>query len=229
MIHENYSRMKIKSTIFVLLLLQSNLFAQKEYVADSLKVGITDRKLNGFLCLITDVTINERMLFTSVGMGGAFLFADKYYIGGYGIGLISPNVQSNVIIDNINSDYQLNYAHGGIWLGIIESPCKRIETSFSLKIGWGALFLHNINSFIDYNKARREFFVITPQFETGILITNWLKINLGIGVRFLSGISTLSKSSNGNTAKLYNLSDFEGYTVSFTLNFGSFCNNSAFK
>ena len=221
--------MKIKFTIIVLLLLQLSLFAQKEYVNDSLNTSLSYRKFNGFLCILTDITWNEHMQFTSAGMGGALLFADKYYIGAYGVGLMSTLKKSNILIDNVKGDFQLNYAHGGLWLGMFDAPCKGIENSFSLKFGWGAMFMYNPNYIIDYNKARTEFFVITPNFETSVLITNWLKIHIGVGVRFLAGISSQFKNSNGNTANIYNLSDFEGFVTSFSLSFGSFYNKSALK
>ncbi len=212
--------------ILVLLLLQLMLHAQEESIVDSLKENLSHRKLNGFLSLITDFTINEHQQFASVGMGGAFIVANKFYIGGYGLGLISPLRRSDILTDNTLSDYHLNYAHGGLWLGIIDSPCKQIHSTFSLKIGWGSLFMHNINNTMDYSTYRDDFFVITPQLETGIVITNWLRVNFGLGVRFLSGISALYRDSNGNMSNIYSSSDFEGLITSFTLNLGSFCNKN---
>jgi len=214
--------MKRKSFIFLLFLFQFTLYAQNKSTSDTIKGNLSNRKLNGFLSLINDFTINEHQHFFSVGMGGAFLFANKYYFGGYGLGMISSLHRSDILTDNKIENYQINYSHGGLWMGIIDSPNKKINTSISIKIGWGAIFMYNINSTINYNLNRDEFLVITPQFEAGILITNWLKLNLGFGVRFLNGISSFYKDSNGNISPLYNSSDFEGFITSFTLSFGSF-------
>ena len=175
--------MKKISLIFLLLLLQFTLYAQKKSTNDTIKTNLSYRKLNGFLSLINDFTINEHQHFSSVGMGGALLFANKFYFGGYGLGMISSLHRSDILADNILKNYQLNYAHGGLWMGIIDSPHKKINTSASIKIGWGALFMYNINSTINYSIYRDEFLVITPQFEAGILMTNWLKLNLGFGCK----------------------------------------------
>jgi len=211
-----------KRLLFLLLLLQFTLYAQKESNNDTILPKLPNRKISGFLSLINDFTINENQQFSSIGIGGAFLFANKFYFGGYGLGMITSLHRSDILTDNILNNYQLNYAHGGLWLGIIDSPNQKINTSFSIKLGWGALFMYNINSTINYNNYRDEFLVITPQFETGILITNWLKLNIGFGVRFLNGISTLYKDSKGNFSPVYHSSDYEGFITSFTLSFGNF-------
>ncbi|NVN94955.1 MAG: hypothetical protein HXX18_06695 [Bacteroidetes bacterium] len=215
--------MKRKFVLFFLFMLQISLYGQKEVVIDTTKTNFPQRKLNGFLSLINDFTLNDNQQFASAGMGVAFLFANKFYIGGYGLGLISVLHRSDVLADNKMENYHLNYAHGGLWLGIIDSPCKKNQASISLKIGWGALFMNDVNNTINYNAYRDEFLIITPQFEIGVLITNWLRADLGLGVRFLSGISTFYKDSNGNMSLVYHSSDFEGFISSLRLSFGSFC------
>ncbi len=221
--------MKRIAILIFLLLLQFTMFAQKENIIDSLYASLDHRKLNGFISLVSDITINEHIQFASTGIGAAFLFGNKFFIGGYGLGLVSTIQKSDILTDNTMLDYHLNYAHGGLWLGIIDSPCKRFHSSFSIKMGWGALFMYNINSPITYNLNRDEFIVITPQIETDIFITNWLRINFGLGVRFISGFSAQYKDSNGNFNNIYNSSEFEGFIASFSLNFGSFCNQSSKK
>ncbi len=213
--------MKKRLAIVIFLLLQLAVYAQNSDVGDSLKANISHRKLNGFLSMITDFTINEHQQFASTGIGGAFLFFDKFYVGGYALGLISPLYQRD-IFNNTSNDLQLNFAHGGLWLGVIESPYKKIHSTFSLKIGWGALFLHNNNSATDIDLGRTEFLVIMPEIETEIMITNWLQASFGIGVRFLSGVSAQYKDTNANLINIYNPSDFEGLIASFTLSFGNF-------
>lgn len=215
--------MRKSSLILIFLLYQLLLNAQINNVNDSLTSIVSNRRLNGFLTLITDITMNDNRQFVMTGIGGAFSFNDKFYVGGYGMGLTTSIYQQWSFNGNKSAEYQLNFAHGGLWLGLIDEPCKRFQNKFSIKIGWGALFLQNINTVINYNSARDEFLIISPQIETGIALTDWLRINLGIGVRFLSGISTLYKDQNGIMTKIYKSSDFEGINGSLTLSFGSFC------
>ncbi|MFZ4398947.1 MAG: hypothetical protein ACOYO1_02845 [Bacteroidales bacterium] len=215
--------MKKKSVIVIFLFFYFILPAQKKMINDSLNIGSSDRLINGFLTLITDVTINEHKHFVMTGIGGAFLLKDKFFIGAYGIGLISSIHQSVNAIDYQLIDCQLNYAHGGLWFGIKDVPCRKFQKTFNLKIGWGAVFLYNINNSINYNTARDEFLVITPQIETSYALTNWLRINIGLGVRFISGLSKQYIDRNGKRTDMYKSSDFEGFNTTITLSIGSFC------
>jgi hypothetical protein len=209
--------------LIVLFLLQLSLIAQNNYVKDSLKVSDSQRKLNGFLTMLTDYTINEHHHFAMTGIGGAFLINNKYYFGAYGLGLISSLKGSDFITYHTMNDLQLNYAHGGLWLGIIDAPCNKLHFTFNIKIGWGALFMYNPNNIINFNEKRDQFIVVTPEFQTNLIMTNWLRADVGIGVRFLSGISVSYKDANGNLINVYNSSDFEGFIASLTFSFGSFC------
>jgi len=213
------------TVLLFILLLHITVFSQNEN--DSLKSISSNRKLNGFITLLSDFTINEHQQFAMTGMGCAFLFNDRFFIGGYGIGLVSSLHRSGILTADLLNNYQLNYAHGGLWLGIIDSPYKKIHGIFSIKLGYGALFMHNVNTTIDYNINRDEFFVITPQIESVLLLTDWLRVNLGLGVCFLSGISIQYQAANGEKIFIYNSSDFEGFVASISFNFGSFYNKSS--
>jgi hypothetical protein len=206
-----------KTTILIFLIcFHFTLFAQIKTQGDSIK----PRKLKGFVSLLTDVTINDQVHFSSVGMGGAYLIGNSIFIGCYGLGLASSLHLSDISSDKTFNDYHINYAHGGLGLGYIDYPSRLIHVNFTLKIGWGALFLNDINKTINYNFKRSEFIVITPQYELEIMVTNWLRLDFGLGVRFIKGMKLDYIDTNGMIKNIYNPSDFEGLIASFALKLG---------
>ncbi|MCX6229969.1 MAG: hypothetical protein NTZ33_00365 [Bacteroidetes bacterium] len=213
--------MKKTTLLIFLICFHFSLFAQIRTQNDSIK----PHKFKGFVSLLTDVTINEQQHFSTVGMGGAYFFGNSMFIGCYGLGLVSPIHLSDILSDNTFNDYHVNYAHGGLWLGYIDYPSRLIHVNFTLKIGWGAIFLDDINKTINYNYKRSEFLVITPQYELEVMVTNWLRLDFGLGIRFISGMKLNYTDANGINRNLYNSSDFEGLIASFALKLGKI-NNS---
>jgi len=146
--------------------------------------------MNGFFSLLTDVTVNEKIHYSSAGIGGAILLNKSFYIGGYGLGIASSLHLTDLISDKNLKDYNVNFAHGGLWLGIKNEPQRLIHINYSLKLGLGALFLDDVNTTINFNQNRVQFFVISPAFDFEISATRWIKLNFGVGVRFVSGFTS---------------------------------------
>lgn len=208
----------MKKTIIILLFLYSIPFvisAQQLQKSDS-----NDRKFNGFLSMLTDVTVNEKIHFSSSGIGGALLINNSFFIGGYGMGIASSLHRSDLISDNNLKDYHVNFAHGGLWLGYKNEAKKLIHVNYSLKLGWGALFFEDVNSTINYNQNRIQFFVATPCFDFEIAAYRWINFNIGIGVRFISNFTSTYTDANKIQRKLFSSNDFEGFILNFAINFG---------
>ena len=81
----------------------------------------------------------------------------------------------------------LDFGHGGIWLGYIFKPKKLIHYNISSKFGWG-------NIRISEKQGSHEpilsdnVFCFTPQIEGEINISYWFRINASVGYRLVEGV-----------------------------------------
>jgi hypothetical protein len=185
--------------------------------------SLCNKKITGIVFTITDVTFSKQINYTSCGIGGALQINDKAYLGIYGMGLMSEIKASDFNYKNEISDYQVSFSNGGIFVGYKNTQLKNISFSSTLKFGYGAIFMYNSQLVIDYNYYRDEVIIINPSFDTEIYITNWLKLNVGVGVKFIHGFSEKFINQDGNQIQLYNGKSFEGFNLSFSLFLGSFC------
>lgn len=161
----------------------------------------------------------------SAGGEAAFIFGNAFYIGGYGMGLSTRHFKEGLdTIVNINSPV-ISFNHAGFWLGYLYKSNKIFHPGISTKIGWGNISLFDRNSDPDFNadKATDRVMVITPQIELDINLTNWLKINIGAGFRFVTGIDKTYKFENSSIVnKYYDLKDFNSPIGTVTIIIGGF-------
>jgi len=198
-----------------------------------------DGKLNvsGFGGLIVDFSSVMDEFAVGVGGGGAVIFNQAFYIGGYGIGLstdhrvtlerYSPGEKENEILSN----YRVNFGHGGFWLGYIHQSYKAIHFGASAKLGWGEVSLYQGGTY-DYNHDYNSYagdncFVFIPQAEAEINLAKWFKINVGVGYRLVSGLNRTYQYQEPGTGNLvekeyYDSKDFNSFTGNITLMFGWF-------
>jgi len=187
--------------------------------------SLCSKKVTAILSTFTDLTFSKNLSFVSCGLGGAIRFDDKIFIGLYGLGLISE-IKGKELNNNISTqNYNLNFSHGGIWLGYLTTNLADFSFSASLKAGYGAAFLYNPNTAIDFNNGRDDFFIILPSINSEVFITEWLKLNIGFGASFIKGFSSTYINEIGKKLNYYKHSSFEGANLSFALFFGSFCKN----
>lgn len=184
---------------------------------------LCQKKLTGMVMAITDITFTKQNVYTSCGIGGALRFNDRFYIGIYGLGLMTNLKSSDFNNLKSSANYQLSFSQGGLSMGYINSNIRKVLLSFSLKTGYGAVFMYNPQYVIDYTIARDEFLIVTPSFDAEFFIANWLKLNIGCGIRFIHGFSTRYFDQNGVKTLYYKSSALEGVNLSFSLFFGSFC------
>ena len=217
--------MKKILTLLLLLISLSNLSAQDstevKYLVNNPKVSIS-----GFGGILSETSILDHGLSESVGAGGALTITDYFFIGGYGLSLTSNNYISDLIIPQappldstfMGKKLRTSFSHAGIWVGGILFPKKRVHVGISTRIGWGSVhlekadvaYVNNANYLLDY--TNNKVFVVTPQVELEVNITSWLKVNLGVGYRYVSGISF-------DRFKSY---DFNTPQITFGLYFGGF-------
>ena len=93
--------------------------------------GLTS--VSGFGGFLMDFSqINGKMA-VSTGGGGAAIFNQVFYFGGYGLGHYSEFEYVNPEDSLVNAD--LRFGHGGFWLGFITKPKKLVHFNFSTKLG----------------------------------------------------------------------------------------------
>lgn len=188
-----------------------------------------EMKISGFGGPIMGFSSVQNDFAFFMGGGGAVLFNQKFFLGGYGIGLTTPHYVTlqnpkNYFNNQIDYKGKVEFGHGGFWLGYIHQPWKPIHFAVSSKIGWGALHLYDPNydksySTADYNDA---VFVVTPQIEVEFNMNTWLKINVGAGYRLVNGVNEYYTMTDGSTKKIFDPKDYSKPELTLNLYFGLF-------
>jgi len=213
--------LNINKSIFLNLLIYwfsiSLAFAQS-YSADS------NSKPNNSWFVATDYekTLSQSLEYSSIGFAASFLIKDRGFIGFYASGIISEinfvDLNNDISLYN---DKKVNFAHGGIYLGIRTLSYKKNYTLFTVKVGRGSIYLYNNENYYNYSLGRDNLWVITPAIETNLKMLNWIYLKFNVGVKFIGGLSAYS-FKNGNKIPLYNNSNFEGLIIGFSF---KFCKN----
>lgn len=126
-----------------------------------------------------------------VGGGGALMMS-PIFIGGYGMGTKYPSFE---IKGEENAGlYDIKFGHGGLWIGMMPKEYKLIHLFASTKIGWGKARLRQDkeNIFVD------RIFVLTPEVGFEVNLTDWLKLGVSAGYRWVNGVTRLPELSNGD-------------------------------
>jgi hypothetical protein len=215
---------KLLFPLFILLMIQMNhLLAQEEKPMQYLLSG-QHLKISGFGAPIVEFSSINNEFAVSVGGGGAAIFNQTFFIGGYGEGLSTGHYLYN-LASEVNIDQpRISFGHGGFWLGYLYKANKAVHGAFSLKLGWGQISLYD-NTYtydpMDY-KARDGVFVVTPQLEMELNLTTWFKVNIGAGYRLVTGVDKTYLNDQGMRVKYYNTADFSSPVGSLTFMFGYF-------
>jgi hypothetical protein len=185
----------------ILLLICRGLNAQ-----DTLSVNDTLKNpkifISGFGGILSETSVLRNVMAECVGAGGALSINNCFFIGGYGLSLTSKHTINDLVLtQEVDSLYYMgtalrtNFSHAGIWIGGIFFPKKRFHLGISTRLGWGNIHLteSTVNSFIGNVNYRLDYtldkvFVVTPEIEFEVAITSWLKCNVGVGYRYVSGI-----------------------------------------
>lgn len=160
-----------------------SLSAQQETLFDNLDV------IGGFGSPIVEIGSINGEVGADVGGGGA-LVLDRLFIGGYGMGTDYPEY---TIDDGENAgQYNIRFKHGGLWFGYVTEQSRLVHFYSSLKIGWGKsqLRVDKDALFSDRN------FVMTPEAGIEINLTDFFKLGLTGGYRWVNGITKLPGLDN---------------------------------
>jgi hypothetical protein len=140
------------------------------------------------------------------GGGGGVILNKSVFVGGYGMG---NYINRDVIIDNIDYD-NLNFGHGGFWLGYIFNGNAAIHPFLGLKLGWGGI---SQNYDQHHHNIGDIGFIITPSVEMEFNITRYFRIAAGGVYQIATGLE--------NSYGLTN-SDFSGPGGNISFRFGWF-------
>lgn len=121
---------------------------------------------------VSYTTINGEFAVMSGGGGGVII--NDLFIGGYGEGV------SNYINNNSTSAYRdIEFGHGGFWLGYEFYPEKMIHPVFSTRLGWGGI--SGVDS--DNHRLKDNVYVVVPTISAEINFTRFFKVNIGAEYR----------------------------------------------
>lgn len=174
----------------------------------------------------------------SMGGGAAMLISQRIYFGGYGMGVTTRHMRSfsgatsNGTLLYPSDELYARFGHGGFWLGYIHNPKKAIHWGVNAKLGWGAVSLTD-KTYKDYNDSWNNLmydnvFVITPEVNMGLNLLKWMRVNVGVGYRVVTGVDEtyMAKDGQGGLVKTqyFDSNAFNSVTGNITLAFGWFNN-----
>lgn len=146
-------------------------------------------------------TINDEFAFMMGGGGGVII--NNLFLGGYGEGL------SNTLNPDAENDIRnLEFEHGGFWVGYEFAHQRMIHPVLSTRIGWGNIKVNKENQGLTDNV-----FVIVPTVSAEINFTHFFKVNVGAEYR---------KTFNVNVIEGLNNNDFSNVGVYMNFIFGWF-------
>ena len=137
-----------------------------------------------------------------VGGGGALIIND-FFFGGYGLGNDGASVEFE------DKNYDIDFGHGGLWFGYTMNQHKLVHLYSSFKVGWGSVDLR----IDDEKKFNDNLLALTPEIGVEFNVTNWFKLGVTGGFRYVSGIEELPVLTDD---------DFTGMTGALTFRFGGF-------
>lgn len=143
---------------------------------------VSTNKIIGFAGPTISVGKVNNQLAVWWGAKGAFFLNKQFFFGGYGIGL--GNRVEKKIMGVVVEDRTTFIGHGGLWMGYVLFPEKKIHFNSSLQLGWGGVSLHESET--GKMMAYNEIFTLVPQLELTIQMPRWIKFSSSIGYSWVS-------------------------------------------
>lgn len=185
-------------------------------------------RVSGFGGSIMEFSVYDGDFAFYSGGGGAVIFNNTFFIGGYGMSMacdkaFHPIYNTDGSIKE--NDLSLSVGYGGLWIGYIFKPNDPIHFGISSKFGGGAATLiYNDFEYTDYDYHMDYIGIIAPQVELEMNLARWFKINIGVGYRFVTGVSNASyiADTQGNMQQYFSKKDFSAPYGNISLLFGGF-------
>jgi hypothetical protein len=176
--------------------------------------------VSGFMAPIMEYSAMGDNFAFFMGGGGAILFNQAFFFGGYGEGLTTVyNHPTEHSYSNWPVQERISFGHGGFWTGYIHHSQAPIHAGISSKFGWGSIDIYDQDFKHSSTEFRDNVFVIIPQLEAEFNFFKWLKLNVGVGYRFVTGID---RNYSWSDELIYDKKDFNKPEATMTLMFGFF-------
>ncbi|MCI5081411.1 MAG: porin family protein [Saprospiraceae bacterium] len=186
------------------LLFGFSLTAQHETLLSDIDV------IGGFGGPILETSQINGQIGVDVGGGGALLL-NGFFLGGYGMG--TDYATYSITSGENEGDYEIDFGHGGLWLGYSHNPFKLAHLFLSTKLGWGSTELKEDGDAM----FKDRIFVLTPELGVEFNVTKWFRIAVTGGYRWVNGIQDLPGLDNN---------DFSSPTGTITFSFGGFAEDN---
>jgi hypothetical protein len=193
--NSEHNSLNIKKPLMVLILVGAASVMQAQ---DSTKFRIAGG-FGGPMVNVASITSKPAL---SIGGGGAMVFSNGLFVGGFGMG-----TSDLVTVKSTIADYKLQSEYGGLWLGYSKRVHKRYRMSASLKSGFGAVKLVNSGQkqlFYD------DIFVLTPEISVSRRLNSYSAFELGVFYNAFTGVNFQN----------YRNEDFSSVGISLMLKFG---------
>lgn len=191
--------------VLCFLLASASLFSQKDETIFSNvnRIGAWGAPLFEYTNLNTDVE--------TTGGGGGALVLNDFYLGGYGMGKSEFSKTLNVGTRKDN----VNFKHGGFWIGYVPLQSKVVHPYTSVRLGWGKARYTSDNLITNERllELNDNIFVTTPEVGIELNIFSFFRIAATASYRWVNGVDDLPSYTDND------LSSFGG---TLTLRFGGF-------
>ncbi len=196
----------MKNTIVICFLLATaTLFAQKDETifSDVNRIGAWGAPIFEYTNLDTDVE--------TTGGGGGALVLNDFYLGGYGMG----KTEFSKILSVDNRRDNLNFKHGGFWIGYTPLQSKVVHPYASVRLGWGKARFNStdLTSNERLNELKDNIFVTTPEIGLELNVFSFFRVAATASYRWVNGIDDLPT---------YTDKDLSSFGGTLTLRFGGF-------
>ncbi|MEQ9466945.1 MAG: hypothetical protein RLN88_06000 [Ekhidna sp.] len=190
---------------FTILLLVMSIITMAQSERPKTLIGSDPEDISGFGAVLFSFMPIDGDLSTLTGGGGAILFDNTFFIGGYGLGLTG---NKNVTVGS--TEYTSSFGHGGFWLGYNINPDNLLHFGVETKLGWGGITTKSLATNEQVNKD--DVFIFNPQFMGEANIAYWFKVNAAIGFQKTIGVDN----------PYFDSGDYDGPTFGISLLFGWF-------
>ena len=189
--------------VIYFLLAATTVFAQKDQTmfSDVDRIGGWGAPLFEYSNLNKEVNV--------VSGGGGALVLNDFYLGGYGMGTATLN------LDGVPTDESLKFKHGGFWLGYTPLQGKVVHPYTSVKLGWGKANykLTDNPTGNELDKQRSNIFVTTPEAGLEINVFSFFRIAATASYRWVNGFDATGGFKDD---------DLSSFGATLTLRFGGF-------
>ncbi|MCU0424956.1 MAG: hypothetical protein MUF71_04945 [Candidatus Kapabacteria bacterium] len=161
---------------------------------------------SGYGAFSTKFTPIQGQFGTMIGGYGGWFINKALLIGGGGYGLTT----------SINAPQRpgesISFGYGGIVLEYVGASDKVFHYAVQTMIGWGGVGFYRPRDFSFSSRSVSPVMVIEPSLMAELNITNFLRLSVGGGYRFVTGVE-LAGLTNG---------DMSGVSAMLNVKFGGF-------